>query len=172
MKSVLFLVGLVFCGILISGCVQGTQNTGSAPVTISDKSIEEQYSLFEQPCYDEKNQSPCKAPSSFMGNVNLLIDNSLMEATPHWILLAAGKTEQESLLAFIQKANVTPRKKSEWSLFMMKMWMKYPVMYVENGASAKLVPAKTTYPFSLTPDENAMFQEIERYIAEDMGKTS
>jgi hypothetical protein len=172
MKPVLFLVALVCCGIVISGCLQGPQNTESVPAAPSDKSVEEQYSLFEQPCYDEKNQSPCKAPSSFTGNVNLVIDNSLMEATPHWILLAAGKNEQQSLLAFIQKASVTPQKKTEWSLFMMKMWMKYPVMYVENGASAKLVPAKTTYPFSQTPDENAMFQEIERYIAEDMGKTS
>ena len=95
-----------------------------------------------------------------------------MTVSPHWILLAAGKTEQEALLSFIQKADVIPQKKTEWSRFMMKMWMKYPVMYVEDGTSARLVPGKTAYAYSLTPDENAMFQEIEQYIAADMGKAS
>jgi hypothetical protein len=174
-STISILILMVFCVVLISGCIQGTEKGGPAipaPLTPSEKSIEEQYSLFEQPCYDEKNQRSCHAPSSFSGTGTIVIDNSLMEASPHWILLAAGKTEQEALLAFIQKAEVTPEKRSEWSRFMMKMWMKYPVMYVENGTSAKLVPGKTAYAFSLTPDENAMFQEIERYIAEDMGKSS
>jgi hypothetical protein len=160
---------------LISGCVIGTENKGSAisaPVTYSDKSIEEQYAQFEQPCFDEMNQSSCHAPSSFSGTANIEIDDSLMKASPHWFLLAAGKTEQEALLSYIQKANVTAQKKTEWSQFMMKMWMKYPVMYVKNGTSARLVPGKTPYAYSLAPDENTLFQEIETYIAQDMARAS
>lgn len=175
MKSALSLCTLILFCTLLTGCVDtqnsdngSTQSPGITPsvsATVSTISIEEQYAAFEQPCYDEKNQRECKAPSDFS---QLILDPSFMQTMPHPFLLVAGKDQQTSLLAYIQKANVTPEKKNEWSSFMMKMWMKYPVMYVENGNSAKLVQGKTTYPYTLTSDENAMFQEIERYIAEEM----
>ena len=179
MKSVLSLFTLVLFCMVLTGCV-GTQNTDngstqssginpSVSATISTMSIEEQYAAFEQPCYDEKNQRECKAPSDFS---QLIFDPSFMQTMPHSFLLVAGKDQQTSLLAYIQRANVSPEKKNEWSSFMMEMWMKYPVMYVENGNSAKLVQGKTTYPYTLTSDENTMFQEIERYIAEDTENVS
>lgn len=209
MKSGLSLCTLIVFCIALSGCM-GTQNPGSASIqsseagpsvsaTVSGISIEEQYAAFEQPCYDEKIQRACTAPYSFSDKMTMF-DDSLLKTTPHWILLAAGKTEQEALLSYIRKANVTPEKKNEWSVFMMKMWMKYPVMYVINGTitteysiiytengtmcmkdgsicteigpSAKLAQGNTAYSYWSTPDENATFREIERYIAEDMENIS
>lgn len=173
MRSFLCLAGLVLCGVLISGCMQAAQHADpprSAPTTIPQRSVEELYSLFDQPCYDEKNQTPCQAPSSFLGDLRVEPDRSLTEATPHWILLAAGKTEQEALLSYIEKADVSSQKRSEWSRFMMRMWMKYPVMYVKNGSSARLVPKISSLSYSPRPDENMVFQEIERYIAQDAAR--
>ncbi len=178
MKSILFICTLVLFGMLLTGCVS-TQNSDmrspqssgtnlSVSGTVSTKSIEEQYAAFKQPCYDEKNQRGCTAPPDF----SQFIDPTFMETMPHPFLLVAGKDQQADLLAYIQIANVTPEKKNEWSSFMMKMWMKYPVVYVENGNSVKLAQGKTTYPYILTSDEDTMFQEIERYIAEDMSNTT
>lgn len=173
MRPLLLIIGLVLCLTLIAGCIQGSTKPVpdfSTPAPAPDGSIEEQYSRFEQPCYDEINQSSCHAPPSFSGTLDLVIDNSLVQSTPHWMLLAAGKTEQEGLLKYIREADIPADQKTAWSRFMMKMWMKCPVRYVRTGTSSKLVPADT--PCTLTPDENAVFTQIESYIAEDMGRAS
>jgi hypothetical protein len=55
----------------------------------------------------------------------------------------------------------------EWTLFMMKIWMKYPVKYLKQDDGAILVPG-TPGRFSPNSQENKTFREIETYIARDM----
>ncbi|WP_148277650.1 InlB B-repeat-containing protein [Methanoregula formicica] len=129
---------------------------------------QEKFSRFSHEGYDQKHRCPIKVPDSYTMIENLTIDASLMNATPHWVFLAAGKTEQKALLSYVRAANVTAKKKIQWSLFLMKSWMKYPVKLIKTDNGTTLVPGKTPYRFSMTSQENRTFQEIERYIAEDM----
>lgn len=131
---------------------------------------EEGYSHFVQEGYDEMHHCKSPIPDSFTAIGELTIDSSLIGATPHWFLLAAGKTEQRVLLNYINHAEVTQQKRAAWARFMKTVWMKYPVKYVKAGTSSKLVPGISLSRFSPTSRENAIFQEIEQYIAEDMEK--
>ncbi len=63
---------------------------------------DEMYSNFVQEGYDEKHRCSLPVPESFSTLVNLTIDKTLISATPHWVLLAAGKTEQKVLLEIYQ----------------------------------------------------------------------
>ncbi len=133
---------------------------------------EESYSHFVQEGYDENHRCRYPVPEAFTAVANLNIDNTLIEATPHWFLLAVGKAEQKALLNYIKQADVSKNKKTAWTRFMKKVWMKYPVKYVKTDNSAKLVPGKPITKFSPTSKENEIFREIEFYIAEDMEKVS
>jgi len=133
---------------------------------------EERYSHLEQDGYDERHHCKLRVPESFSTTVDLTIDKTLIEATPHWVLLAAGKTEQKALLNYIQQADISKAKKSQWTRFMMKVWMKYPVKYIKTDGAARLIPGGKTNKFSLTIQEDATFKEIELYIGKDMIDTS
>jgi hypothetical protein len=150
---------------------QNHENDDNQQVNDDDRhATEENFSHFSHEGYDEKHHCPAPVPPSYTAILNLTIDNSLMNATPHWMFLVAGKTEQIGLLTYIRQANISAKKKAQWSLFMMKSWMKYPVKYIKTEDGAILVPGKTPNKFSMTKQENQTFQDIERYIAEDMSK--
>jgi hypothetical protein len=110
----------------------------------------------------------CTIPTAFSEVENLTIDTAIIESTPHWIFLAAGAEEKEALLDYIDGANVSNRQKNEWTQFIRKMWKEYPVVFDNATGNPVLVPGGSSDEFTLTPAENATFQEIERYIAEDM----
>ncbi len=110
----------------------------------------------------------CTIPTAFSEVENLTIDTAIIESTPHWIFLAAGTEEKEGLLDYIDGANVSNRQKNEWTQFVRKMWKEYPVVFDNATGNPALVPGGSSDEFTLTPAENATFQEIERYIAEDM----
>jgi hypothetical protein len=133
---------------------------------------EERYSHFEQEGWDEMHHCKSPIPASFTADANLTIDITLISATPHWFLLAAGRAEQNALLNYISHADVSQQTKASWTRFMKRMWMKYPVRYVKTGTSAKLVPGTSPSELSMTSQENATFKEIELYIAEDMARVS
>ena len=133
---------------------------------------EEKFSHSSHEGYDEKHHCPSPVPPSYSAVVNLTIDGKLINATSHWFFLAAGKTEQTALLTFIRKADISEQKKARWSLFLMKSWMKYPVKYIKTENGAELVPGNDHSKFSLNARENATFQEIETYIAEQMGQAA
>jgi hypothetical protein len=131
------------------------------------QATDETFSHFSHEGYDERHHCPAQVPPSYASIENLTIDSALMNATPHWMFLAAGKTERDDLLSYIRHANVSAQKKNSWILFMMKTWMKYPVKYIKLDNGAKLVSG-THGRFSLNTQENKTFREIENYIAEDM----
>jgi hypothetical protein len=171
------LVGLiitVFIASHVVGPVLANENRMDDQKNKEDEGYfsEERYSYFEQEGYDEKHHCRLPVPESFSTTVDLTIDKTLIEATPHWVLLAAGKTEQEALLNYIKQADVSKNKKSQWTRFMMKVWMKYPVKYIKKDGSSRLVPGGKFSKFSLTKQEGSTFREIELYIANDMNKES
>ncbi len=167
----------LFAGILIVFMVIGSLFPVVAAEEHMDKqspdsdhdfhATEETFSHFSHEGYDERHHCPIQVPPSYASVENLTIDSALTNATPHWMLLAAGKTERDDLLSYIHQANVSAQKKFEWTLFMMKTWMKYPVKYIKQDNGAMLVPG-TPGRFSPNPQENKTFREIETYIAEDM----
>lgn len=110
----------------------------------------------------------CTIPTAFSEVENLTIDTAIIESTPHWIFLAAGAEEKDALLNYIEGANVPDRQKNEWTQFVRKMWKEYPVVFDNATGNPALVLGRSSDEFTLTPAENATFQEIERYIAEDM----
>ncbi|WP_214041315.1 hypothetical protein [Methanoculleus sp.] len=110
----------------------------------------------------------CAIPPAFSEVENLTIDTAIIESTPHWIFLAAGTEEKDALLDYIDGANVPDKQKNEWTQFVRKMWKEYPVVFDNSTGNPALVPGRSSDEFTLTPAENATFQEIERYIAEDM----
>jgi len=107
-------------------------------------------------------------PEAFSEVENLVIDNRIIEGTPHWIFIASGTKEKQALLDYIDKAAVSEKQKTEWTRFISKIWDNHPVRFDGSMGSPVLVPGKSSDTFTLTPDEDAIFQEIERYIAEDM----
>jgi hypothetical protein len=119
--------------------------------------------------HDQKHSCPSPIPESLTSVQDLIIDNSLIEATPHWFLLAAGKDEQTALLDFIERSDIPREKKSTWEHFLTKIWMKYPIQYEKTDTASKLIPPKGQ--LSLTLNENVTFQEIERYISDTMQKS-
>ena len=113
------------------------------------QATDETFSHFSHEGYDERHHCPFQVPPSYTSIENLTIACTLMNATPHWMFLAAGKTEQNALLSYIRQANISTQKKHAWTLFMMKTWMKYPVKYIKLDNGAKLVPG-TSGRFWLT----------------------
>ena len=130
------------------------------------KMIEDQYRHFGHDGFDERHHCKLQPPSSFSNVTNLTIDESVINATPHWMFLATGEDEQNALLSYIRQANVSRQQRGSWTMFLEQMWMKYPVRYVKtDNTSSKIIPGSR---ISLSSRENATFREIERYIAEDM----
>jgi len=125
---------------------------------------------YGQRGHDQRHSCSSPVPESFTSVQDLIIDNSLIETTPHWFLLAAGKNEQTVLLDFIERAEVSRERKSKWKHFLTIVWMKYPVQYIRTDTSSKIIPRKSQQ--ALTTKENETFQEIEKYISEDMEKAS
>jgi hypothetical protein len=172
------LLGLIMGVTLVTFAVMPVLAVGEqSEIQMDEHSIDfqmarEKFSHFSYEGYDERHHSPIQVPQSYAAIENLTIDGSLINTTPHWFLLAGGKTEQKVLLDYIQKANVSGQKKVKWTFFLMTTWMKYPVKYIKTVDGGKLIPGRTPYKFSLNPWENATFQEIEAYIAEDMNQTA
>jgi hypothetical protein len=158
--------------IILPVVVSAEQNTD---VMMTEQSAEfrqaqDQFDHFSHEGYDERHHCPIKVPKSYASVNNLTIDASLMNATPHWMLLSAGRTEQQDLLNFIRNSSVSRQKKTQLTYFLMTSWMKYPVKYVTTGEGAKLVPGRSQ--FNLNSRENATFTEIETAIADAMNQTA
>jgi hypothetical protein len=121
--------------------------------------------------HGEKDRCEPRTPESFTEIPDLAFDHSLVEATPHWIFLAAGDREKRALLSYLDRASVSEEKRSEWKQFMKRIWEKYPVAYEKIKSTSRIVLGNPHRPYSLTNRENETFREIELYIAEEMEMT-
>ncbi|MDP3564571.1 MAG: hypothetical protein Q8R70_08780, partial [Methanoregula sp.] len=113
-------------------------------------------------------QIKCTVPEALTEVIGLSIDPALVNATPYWVYLAAGKKEQQALIDYIRNTDVPMKKKTEWTQFLQVTWKKYPLKYVKKGSSATLVPIMPVKAYSLTKMEAATFAEIDKMITADM----
>jgi hypothetical protein len=114
----------------------------------------------------------CNIPPAFSKVVNLTINTTIIEGTPHWIFLATGTQEKKALLNFIESANVSQKQKDYWTQFLRNIWQDHPIVFDNSTGSPMLIPGKSLDDYSMTPVENATFQEIETYISEQMGQSA
>jgi hypothetical protein len=107
-------------------------------------------------------------PEALTSVKGLTFDPSLVNATPYWIYLAAGKNEQLALINYIRNSSVSSEKKNEWLQFLQSVWKKYPLKLVKKGPSYTLTSFNQGKTFSLTNDEAATFAEIEGLVSSNM----
>lgn len=110
----------------------------------------------------------CHIPQAFSEVENLTINTTITEGTPHWIFLAAGTQEKQAFIDYIDNSTVPEKQKDKWMQFIRNMWKEYPVEFDNSTGNPMLVPGKSSVNFLLTATDNATFQEIEQFIADDM----
>jgi hypothetical protein len=118
--------------------------------------------------FDQDSQTQIEAPEALTDVRGMNIDSALVNATPYWLYLAAGKKEQLALIDFIRSADADSMKKSEWIQFLQTMWKKYPLKFKTKGSSATLTFLKPITEYTLTENEVSTFAEIDRVITADM----
>jgi hypothetical protein len=122
--------------------------------------------------YDQDLKVKIPAPQALTEVNGLVIDPALVNATPYWVYLAAGKKEQQALIDYIRNADLPSKKKTEWVQFLQVTWKKYPLKFVKTGSSAILTPVKPLKEYSLTKNEAATFAGIDGLIAADITNTA
>ncbi|MGA2935301.1 MAG: hypothetical protein ABSD81_09130 [Methanomicrobiales archaeon] len=98
------------------------------------------------------------------------IDPAFIQATPHWIIIVAGKKEQEAMIRYIENTSVASEKKAEWESTMRGIWAAYPVKAVDMAQGTIITCDCNLSTMSLTGSQNATMREIETEIALDMEK--
>ena len=64
--------------------------------------------------------TPCIVPESVVDVGNLRIDPEVIKATPYWVDLLAGRADQQDLIDYIDRANVSAEKKIAWTTSLQK----------------------------------------------------
>ncbi|MDI6877625.1 MAG: hypothetical protein QMC96_12750 [Methanomicrobiales archaeon] len=100
-------------------------------------------------------------------NVELIdVSEDIKNSTPHWILLAAGKPEQEVVLDWIDEFRVADSEKEHMVEFMKQLWKKYPVEFEKEGNFIHVNFDLENQDIKLTEDESIMLERIAVAIAE------
>lgn len=99
------------------------------------------------------------------------IDPAFMQATPHWIIVVAGRKEQEAMIRYIQNTSAAGEKKAAWMATLQEIWTAYPVKAVPSAGGALITCDCDLSTMSLTGSQNATLREIEMEIALDMEKS-
>jgi hypothetical protein len=99
------------------------------------------------------------------------IDPAFIQATPHWIIIVAGRKEQEAMIRYIQNTSATGEKKAAWMATLQEIWTAYPVKAVPSAGSVLITCDCDFSTMSLTGSQNATLREIEMEIALDMQKS-
>ena len=118
--------------------------------------------------YDEDLGLKCSAPPALSEVEGLAFDPEFVSSTPYWIYIAAGKTEQQALIDYIEKSDISKDKKKEWREFLQVVWKKYPLNYVKKDSAATISTADQAKGCSLTKSETETFEEIDKMIFKDM----
>ncbi|MDD1659536.1 MAG: hypothetical protein LUP92_04775, partial [Methanomicrobiales archaeon] len=61
------------------------------------------------------------------------IDPAFIQATPHWIIIVAGRKEQEAMIRYIENTSASGEKKAVWESTLRGIWAAYPVKAVESA---------------------------------------
>ena len=122
--------------------------------------------------FDQDLQVQIAVPYALTEVSGLTIDPALVNATPYWIYLAAGKKEQLALIDYIRKSDASSKKKDEWIQFLQVTWKKYPLKFLKKGSFATLKSLNPVQEYALTKQEVVTFAEIDKMIAADMENTA
>jgi hypothetical protein len=122
--------------------------------------------------FDQDLQATVATPYSLTEAKGLTFDPALVNATPYWVYLTAGKKEQQALTDYIRNADIPQKKKTEWISFLQAIWKKYPLKFTQKGSSATITLMKPQKEYSLTKKEAATFAEIDDQVTADMEQTA
>jgi hypothetical protein len=140
-----------------------TDQTGLTALTVPQENIQG---------FNQDSHAAIPAPYALTEVKGLTIDPTLVNATPYWVYLAAGKKEQQALTDYIRNSDIPQKKKTEWIGFLQATWKKYSLKFIRKGSSATITLAKPQKEYSLTKKEAATFAEIDDQITADMEQTA
>ena len=103
---------------------------------------------------------------------NMTIDPAWLQATPHWLLLVAGRKEQEALIGYIENTSVPAEQKATWEATLSDVWSAYPVKAVPSVQGTFVTCDCDLSALRLTGSQNATLRDIEMQIASDMENAS
>lgn len=98
----------------------------------------------------------------------LNFDPVLLNSTPYWIYIAAGKKEQQDLIYYIANSSVSADKKGAWIDFLQDVWKKYLLRYSINGSDSTISCFNSPNGYSLAKQEEETFEEIDNLILSGM----
>jgi len=103
---------------------------------------------------------------------DMTIDPAWLQATPHWLLIVAGKKEQAALIGYIENTSVPAEQKAAWEATLSDVWSAYPVKAVPSAQGTLVTCDCDLSALQLTGPQNATLRDIEMQIALDMENAS
>jgi len=102
-------------------------------------------------------------------NIKLIkIDPALKNATPYWIIIAAGSMEKGRAVTFKyidSSTNLPKEEKTELKKFVKELWRKYRVKTIKNG-SVNLITLDSKARIDLTKEEEDMLKKVVQAVNE------
>ncbi len=102
-------------------------------------------------------------------NINIIkIDPALENATPYWIIIAAGSIEKGRAATFKyidSSTNLTKEEKIELKKFVKELWRKYHVKTIKDG-NTTLITLSSKTGINLTKEEEAMLEKVAQAVNE------
>lgn len=95
----------------------------------------------------------------------LIYDQALINATPCWILLAADKPRQDTVMGYIDECYAAPEEKKQMKDFMKQMWKKYPVTFNKKGNITNVAFNLANGNITLTDYEASMIDKVDLAIS-------
>ncbi|AIY90960.1 hypothetical protein GACE_1934 [Geoglobus acetivorans] len=102
-------------------------------------------------------------------NINIIkVDPVLENATPYWIIIAAGIIEKGRAATFKyidSSTNLTKEEKIELKKFVKELWRKYRVRSIKDG-NVTLITLNSKAGLNLTQEEKAMLEKVAQAVNE------
>ncbi|MBE8538980.1 hypothetical protein [Geoglobus acetivorans] len=96
-------------------------------------------------------------------NINVIkIDPKIKNATPYWIIIAAGNIEKGRAATFKyidSSTNLTKEEKVELKKFVKELWRKYRVRAIKDG-NVTLITLNSKAGINLTHEEEVMLEKV------------
>jgi len=102
-------------------------------------------------------------------NINIVkVDPEIKNATPHWIIIAAGSAEKGRSATFKyidSSTNLTKKEKVELKKFVKELWRKYHVKTIKSS-SVTLITFGSKTEINFTKEEKIMLDKVAQAVNE------
>ncbi len=102
-------------------------------------------------------------------NINIIkVDPTLENATPYWIIIAAGSIEKGRAVIFKyidSSTSLTKEEKIELKKFVKELWRKYRVKTIKDS-NVTLITLSSKPEIKLTKEEKAMLERVAQAVNE------